>query len=196
MSTDSRPIDPQRAQDVAREFDMLQGLTLVAAGVGMMLFGALFGSSPGIGVIALLAAIGIGFPLASAWYAKHYGRARSGWRRNLVALVIAIPAIVIIFLALGIDHFEQLPVLLSMLTTAVLLWVGVRLGARRLGMRPIDHVVPAGLAASSLAPLVVGPAGGFPAISFYFLVTGIALVALGVAWHRRLVSVMGSPDAS
>lgn len=151
MSTDSRPIDPQRAQDVAREFDMLQGLTLVAAGVGMMLFGALFGSSPGV---------------------------------------------VIIFLALGIDHFEQLPVLLSMLTTAVLLWVGVRLGARRLGMRPIDHVVPAGLAASSLAPLVVGPAGGFPAISFYFLVTGIALVALGVAWHRRLVSVMSSPDAS
>lgn len=194
MNTRSRPIDPHEAQHDAREFDMLQGLVVVAAGVGMTLYGLLFSSNSSIGVIALLAAIGIGAPLAASWYAKHYGRTPSGWKRNLLGLAIAIPAVVLIFAALGVDHLVQLPLLLSLLATAALLWVGIRLGARRLGMRPLDHAVLMALAALSLTPLFGGPHGDFPAVSFYFTVTGLALILLGIGWHRRLVAVMGKPD--
>lgn len=193
---DAHAIDPRRAMVLAREYDMLQGLFLVVAGIGLSLYGFLFPTRSGLGPFLLLTTISVGFPLTTWWYAKHYGRTRSGWKRNLAGAAISLLALTLILLTLGVDHFEQLPVLLSMLVTAAFLWGGIRLGARRLGMTAVDHVIPAVLGLASLAPLAVGPAAEFPAVSFYFTVTGLALIPLGLAWHRRLVTEMGGADAS
>lgn len=196
MSVTPQRIDPQRAQAVTREFDMLKGLLLVPPGIGMVVYGVGFAAESTAAAIVMLFIIGLGFPLVSWWYAKHYGRARTPWRRNVIGAAIALPALVAIFAALGVDHFEQPPVVISLILTAVFLWAGIRLSARRLRMGHADHVVAAVLLVTSLAPLAVGGAGDFPAVSFYFTVTGIGLVFLGVAWHRRLVALVGEPHAS
>ncbi|ROR72377.1 hypothetical protein [Bogoriella caseilytica] len=195
MSAEQLPIDPQRARAIAQEFDMLQGLILVPAGIGTVFFGVLYPISFTTGTLLLLAAIGLGMPLTTSWYAKHYGRVRTSRKRDAAAAVIALLVIAAHLVALGLDHFEQLPVMVSLLLAAVVLWVSIRVAARRLGMRAVDHLVPAALAVAALGPLAVGT-GEFPAVPYFFVLTGTGLVILGFAWHHRLVNLLGDPHAA
>lgn len=195
MSAEQLPIDPQRAQAIAQEFDMLQGLILVPAGIGTVLFGALYPINSTTGTLLLLATIGLGMPLITRWYAKHYGRVRTNRKRDAAAAAIALPVIAALLVALGLDHFEQLLVMVSLLLAAVALWVSIRLATRRLGMRVVDHLVPAALAVAALGPLAVGTEE-FPAVPYFFVLTGVGLVILGFAWHRRLIDLLGEPHAT
>lgn len=179
------------ARAVAQEFDVLRGWMVVPAGIGMGLYGLFFSSDSGLGLTLLLATIVFGVALTKVWYDKHYGRVRANWKRDAIGAAMVLPIVAIALLALGVDHFEQLPVLVSLFSAAILLWAGIRMALRRLGMTTVDHAVPAALAVSALAPLAAGDAAPFPAVPYFFVITGIGLVVLGHAWHRRLVNLMG-----
>lgn len=195
MSAEHLHIDPQRARAIAQEFDMLQGLILVPAGIGTVLFGVLFPIDSTTGTVLLPAAIGLGMPLTTRWYARRYGRVRTNWKRNIIAAALALPMVAALLFALGFDHFEQLPVMVSLLLAAVVLWASIRLATRRLGMRAVDHLVPATLALAALAPLAVRTEE-FLAVPYFFILTGTGLVILGIAWHRRLITLLGEPHAA
>lgn len=177
------PLDKTVA--LAQEYDGLMGLGYVALGVGFVFAAAI--SQPAVGI-----ALGAVFcALSAPWYARRYGWVRPRPERTRRLLVGAVVAVLIVLVGYLVDVWLSPPVSASLLAVAVVLGGGQFLTLRRVGLTTIHWVVYGLLVLAAFAPLVgVAPVDLFS--SYALVVTGIALIVVGVVDHRRLVAMMGA----
>lgn len=181
------PVDTTRirqATAVAREYDALQGLTYVALGGGF-LFAAATGQ-PAIW-IALGAAFGA---LAAGWYHRRYGFVRPRPDRASRLLVGSVVAILLILAGYVLDQWLRPPVSFSLLAIVVVLGGGQWLMLRRVGLTPVHWIVYALLVVAAFGPIVGWGVGGL-FTPYVLVVTGLALLVVGVVDHLRLVRLLG-----
>jgi hypothetical protein len=177
-------VGTSRAAAIAAEYDALQGYAWMALGGGLLLGAA-------TGMEAVYLALGGAFAgMVPTWYHRRYGLARPTRERNLKVLIGTVPAFGLLVAAFLLDRFWQPPVLLTMLTLAVVLAVGQYLMLRRTGLTAV-HLVVYGLVAVSAAGPLVDVGGGDALVPYALTVAGLALVVTGLVDHRRLVRFLG-----
>lgn len=178
--------DVDRAVAVAAEYDALQGLAWVTLGVALLVGAVVPGQA------AVYLALGAALTaLVPGWYHRRYGLARPTNRRNILVIVGTLVSFVLLGTAFILDRVLQPPVLVTMLTLAVVLGVGQHLMLRRTGLTPVHLAVYALVALTALAPLLGGDRGSTGLLSYGLAVAGLALVVTGLVDHRRLVRILG-----
>jgi hypothetical protein len=190
-----RQDDVRRAAAVAADYNQLQGLTTATTGAGLVVWA--FG--PGLLWGPFIIAAGVSITVA--WYEKRYGKVRQrGALATSVGLVLL--ALVVLMVALmadrllwptdstfppGSETMGASPVLLLPLVGAACLAVSYRVGYRHVGVTWVHWTVVGLLVVSALAPALglalLGPGSGL-------VVLGVALVAIGIVDHVRLVQAM------
>ena len=184
----SANVDVSRAASVAAEYDALQGYAWMTLGAGLLLAAA-------TGQEAVYLALGAAFTaLAPSWYHRRYGLARPTGERNLRVAIGSGVAFLLLVTAFLLDRFLQPPVLLTLLTLAVVLGVGQHLMLRRTGLTRVHRVVHGLVALAALGPLL-GLGRGDALLPYGLTVAGLALLVTGLVDHRRLVQILGPADA-
>ena len=181
-----RGADLDRAVAVAAEYDALQGYAWVTLGAGLLL-AALTGQE---GVYLALGAVFTA--LVPSWYHQRYGLARPTGERNLRVALGTVLALVLLVTGFVLDRFWQPPVLITLLTLAVVLGVGQHLMLRRTGLTPVHRLVHGLVAVAAFAPLLGLGHGAL--LPYVLAVAGLALVVTGLVDHRRLVRLLGPAD--
>ena len=181
-----RGADLDRAVAVAAEYDALQGYAWVTLGAGLLL-AALTGQE---GVYLALGAVFTA--LVPSWYHQRYGLARPTGERNLRVALGTVLALVLLVTGFVLDRFWQPPVLITLLTLAVVLGVGQHLMLRRTGLTPVHRLVHGLVAVAAFAPLL--GLGHGTLLPYVLAVAGLALVVTGLVDHRRLVRLLGPAD--
>ena len=181
-----RGADLDRAVAVAAEYDALQGYAWMTLGAGLLL-GALTGQE------AVWLALGAAFTaLVPSWYHRRYGLARPTAERNLRVAIGSVVALVALLTGYILDRFWEPPVLVTLLTLAVVLGVGQHLMLRRTGLTPVHRVAHGLVALAAFAPLLGLGHGAL--LPYVLAVAGLALVVTGLVDHRRLVRLLGPAD--
>ncbi|GAA1435585.1 hypothetical protein GCM10009616_33040 [Microlunatus lacustris] len=181
-----RGADLDRAVAVAAEYDALQGYAWVTLGAGLLL-AALTGQE---GVYLALGAVFTA--LVPSWYHQRYGLARPTGERNLRVALGTVLALVLLVTGFVLDRFWQPPVLITLLTLAVVLGVGQHLMLRRTGLTPVHRVVHGLVALAACGPLLGLDHAAL--VPYVLAVAGAALVVTGLVDHRRLVRLLGPAD--
>lgn len=173
-----------RAVAVAAEYDALQGFAWMTTGAGLLL-AALTGQT------AVYIALGAAFAgLVPTWYHRRYGLARPTGQRSVRIGIGTVVALLLLGTAVVLDRLLHPPVLVTMLTLAVVLGTGQHLMLRRTGLTRVHLLVYALVALTAAGPLV-GWGRGDDVLPYGLAVAGAALVVTGLVDHRRLVRILG-----
>ena len=178
------PTDPiQRASAVASDYEALQGLITLGAGVGLIVMA--LASTPLYGAVLVAAAV----PIGQGYYFKKYGRVRQNSGQTWAAVGSAVVAAVVACVGIMADASLQLPVMLGPLTGAVALLVFGGLNYRHVGVTRIQLAAVAVLAVGALIPLtgLVDP-DVFWRVDVWLI--GLALIVFGAVDHHRLTNAM------
>lgn len=174
--------DLRRTAAVAADYEQLQGLITATTGVGLLVWAS--GSSTWGAII-----IALGAGVWSSYYQKRFGKAVS--RGSLaLTLVLIMCGLLVCLAGWAVDQVAGLPVLVLPLIASACLLATFRWGYPHVGVTRVHWVALVLLALSSLAPLVglAGLIGLGPYTGMLFF--GLAMVAIGIADHHRLVRSM------
>jgi hypothetical protein len=178
------PTDPiQRASAVAADYEALQGLTMLGAGVGLIIMALTATPAYGAAVVAMAV------PLGQGYYYKKYGKVRQRPQQVWMSVASAVILIVVACSGIVADEALDAPVLLGPLAGAVGLLILGLLNYRHVGVTRSQAAVVGALAAGALLPLagLVASDGRWRADVGLM---GLALVAIGAVDHLRLTSAM------
>ena len=174
-----------RAVAAAAEYDALQGFAWMVIGGGLVLAAA----TPGQAAVYL--ALGAAFAgLVPSWYHRRFGLARPTRERSVRLGIGSAVALVLLLAAYAVDRALQPPVLVTMLTLALVLGVGQHLMLRRTGLTGIHRAVYALVAVAAAGPLV-GWGRGDALAPYGLAIAGLALLVTGLVDHVRLVRILG-----
>ncbi|MCE1177960.1 MAG: hypothetical protein LWW86_02870 [Micrococcales bacterium] len=182
---------------VVREYDSLKGLMLVPTGAGLLVGAAVAamatgsdsGLGPLLGGLAGLLVQGIGLRRAQRWYDDHIGSATSSHRTSATTVLAAAAGCLAILAAIGLDAFSARPVLLAPVLIALVTLALLRYALRRSGLTIGHYAACAALALSALLPAVVDLSTAGRVLTS-FAAAGLAVIAIGLIDHRRLMSAI------
>ncbi len=180
-------VDPERASAVAKEYDALQGLAPAVMGLGLV-----GGAATDQPVIWILLAAGL-VSATNGWYARRFGTVKPTADRAAWAALCSVVAGLLFLGGYALDRALQGPVLLTLLAVALSLGVGQYLLLRRMGLTVLHKVVYVLVALAAGGPLV-GLGRGNALLPYILLVSGLALVVIGLVDHRRLVRALSPVD--
>lgn len=178
------PTEPiRRASAVAADYEALQGLTTLGAGLGLVVMAVAAGPAYGAAVVA--AAV----PVAQGYYYKKYGKVRQRSDRAWAAVGSAVLLVAVTCSGIVADEALGSPVLLGPLAGALGMLVFGRLNYRHAGVTRTQVTAVGALAASALLPLtgLVGAEGRWRAD---VCLLGLALIVVGAVDHHRLSHAM------